>query len=161
MIVRATIVIIAVVFSMRCSPDKKFIDYQKLKKATETSTGYFDPGFINDTHQTAVFKIRDYEIYDSLISGHGFPVKYRRTVTGKMPSMRSGGTFEVVFLHADTVVSSYRMTSPLYHRVEHGTRKGLFRVKAGSFEVPVPDTLNIETIILKDNGVEKFRTRFN
>jgi len=150
--------------------EKKYVDYQKVKKLTEKSTLRFDPGFINGRHTVLVYKIDNYEISDSMRSIRGTPVRYTKTVLGKMPSMRSGGSFEVIIHYAvdkkdsqnaKDSITSYRMPSPLYHRVEQGPDKGLVKVKAGAFEIPLPEINNIRKIILKDYGRERHVSNFD
>lgn len=161
MIARKIIIQILVFYCISCTPEKRYIDYQKVKKLTEDSTRTFDPTFMEQSHVAVVFKIRHYEIYDSLIHGHGLSVKATRNIEGRMPAMKSGGTFQVIFNDSSgNELYSYRMKSPLYHRVEQGSQKGLYKIQAGSFDVPVPNLPDIREIVLKDYGRTKHRSRF-
>jgi hypothetical protein len=162
-----------IVFVSACGhehEEKKYVDYQRIKKLTEKSTLRFNPGFINGRHTILVYKIDNYEIFDSMRIVRGQPVRYTKTVLGKMPSMRSGGSFEVIIHYtgdkrdlqsAKDSITSYRMLSPLYHRVEQGADRGLVKIKAGTFEIPLPDIRNIRKITLKDYGREKHVSIFN
>ena len=142
------------------------LNYQQVKDSTDKQTQRFNPGFVNARHHILRFQIKDYEIEpipSTQKKGTISPLDptKARSVVGEFPKMRPG-PFEVVFRDGSRTVLRYTMRSPLFHRVESGPGKGLFRVKAGFFEVPVPNSL-VErkslTIILSDNERKVYENR--
>ena len=164
MICKKAILLLSVV-AFSCSETKdRYTDYQAVKTLAEDSTDRFGPGLFNSSHSVVVFKIKDYHIMDSTIERvHTTKRRFSKTVAGPMPSMRNGGTFQVVITDsANNAAYSYQMTNPLYQRIEHAGRKGVVRIRDGAFEVPVPTkALPRCTIILKDNGVEQYVSAYD
>lgn len=143
---------LAMVFFACNKQEKRSIDYQKLKLAVEDSTSHFELDFISHSHMAMVFQINDYKVSDSIVSDSTF-MKRR---AGRFTKPKSG-SFEVILL--DTTLPKtrqevyyYRMASPLYQRVEKGPRKAWWRMKYGTFTVPLPHT-NFTHIELREDHI--------
>lgn len=162
----AAVFLVAAVWSLMPS-ESKYLNYLRVKKSAEDNTARFIPGFVHKKHFAIVFGIENYQITDSFtLTKHGLrpPSLLRRSVVGDFPTMKAGGSFQVIFKHGGRSILSYFMPSPLYQRVENGPGKGLFKIKKGSFEIPVSDSIyklpNLR-IILKDHGTSVHTLDFN
>lgn len=153
LLILPVLLILAACHDTHESAPLKTVNYQKVKEAAEAKKKNFNPGFVTATHAARVYRIDNYEIRDSLITIERVTVPVMRTVAGDLPERNATGPFKVTFLaeKGDTLYH-YGMQSPLYVRREHGQSKGLYKVRAGSFLVPIPPLQNIARIILEDSN---------
>lgn len=165
------IFLVTLFLSCNNNPEKrKFINYLDIKKSAEDSTDTLDLNYINSRHFRMTFYINDYEIVSK------DPASTLQNVVGLPPSMRSGGSFQVILKGSHEVIQkgkhkviqksshmvtldSFKMNSPLFYRIEHGADKGLVKVKRGSFKIPIRGDSNfikkVRKIIFYDNGKRK------
>ena len=143
------------------SRDENHFDYQRIKKLAEDSARNFNPGFVRSFHSARLYSIRNYNMYDTLVTLRKQTMPLIKRMAGEVPARNSKGEFQVVFLNERDTVYQYRMESPLNVRRENGADNGLFKVRAGSFFIPLPEVKNVTEIVLRDNDgtelVSKFR----
>lgn len=126
------------------APDNH-INYLEIKDSVRESTGFFDPAFIKSTYKVLVFNIDNYKVSIATYKDStNRDVPYYKRKAGKFPTL-SGDEFQVIFFNPKPVHSrvdslSYFMQSPLFQRNELGVRKGLVKMKEGSFDIPVPES---------------------
>lgn len=136
---------VAVMCFMCTKPKPKVsIDLERVRDSVEEHTGKhkFSPLITKDRHLAVEYRIENGKIITDVDSS---PVKI---VFGKMPRMKSMGTFQVVLLDKqDSVLLSYYMTNPLYIRVESGPGRGVKRIQNGSFFVRLPKDQSIGKIV--------------
>ena len=172
MLRKLVLILIVVLYSGADTPhdneSHKSFKYLEIKTRAEESRRPFNPGFVSALYRARLYAIRNYEITDSLTMTKRDTAAILKDVAGYLPADRSEGPFQVIFLaekkgrdagQADTVYQ-YGLDSPLYVRRENGGEPGIYKIKDGTFLVPLPPVKNITKIILKDRNSKAFESTF-
>lgn len=144
------------------APDtgRKHVDYQKIKEDAQARKRNFNPGFVTASHEARLFRIKDYEICDTVTTLKRDTVPVLRTVAGDLPQKNAPGPFTVTFLsEKGETLYQYGMRSPRFARREHGPDKGLYKVKDGTFLVPIPPLENAAKIVLRDSDGVQYESK--